>query len=48
MGGALRGSKARPSPPRLRECLAFPSDEAVFSSCAMLPAGEGMAVAVRR
>lgn len=34
--------------PRMRECLRFLTDESVFSSCAMLPTGEGMAVAVRR
>jgi predicted O-methyltransferase YrrM len=37
-----------PKAPRMRECLRFLTDESVFSSCAMLPTGEGMAVAVRR
>jgi caffeoyl-CoA O-methyltransferase len=37
-----------PKAPRMRECLRFLADESVFSSCAMLPTGEGMAVAVRR
>lgn len=37
-----------PKAPRMRECLRFLTDETVFSSCAMLPTGEGMAVAVRR
>lgn len=37
-----------PKAPRMRECLRFLTDESVFSSCAMLPTGEGMAVAVVR
>jgi caffeoyl-CoA O-methyltransferase len=37
-----------PKAPRMRECLTFLTDESVFSSAAMLPTGEGMAVAVRR
>jgi caffeoyl-CoA O-methyltransferase len=32
----------------MRECVRFLADESVFSSCAMIPTGEGMAVAVRR
>ena len=37
-----------PQAAAMRECLRFLTDEAVFSSCAMIPTGEGMAVAVRR
>ncbi|MDX6768048.1 MAG: O-methyltransferase [Elusimicrobiota bacterium] len=37
-----------PKAPRMRECLRLLTDESLFSSCAMLPTGEGMAVAVRR
>ena len=37
-----------PKAPRMRECLTLLTDESLFSSCAMLPPGEGMAVAVRR
>ena len=32
----------------MRECLRLLADESLFSSCAMIPTGEGMAVAVRR
>ncbi len=32
----------------MRECLRLLTDESLFSSCAMIPTGEGMAVAVRR
>jgi predicted O-methyltransferase YrrM len=32
----------------MRAALALLADEALFSSCAMIPTGEGMAVAVRR
>ena len=32
----------------MRECLRLLTDESLFSSCAMVPTGEGMAVAVRR
>jgi predicted O-methyltransferase YrrM len=32
----------------MRECLQLLTDESLFSSCAMIPTGEGMAVAVRR
>jgi caffeoyl-CoA O-methyltransferase len=34
--------------PAMRRLLAFLADESLFSSCAMIPTGEGMAVAVRR
>lgn len=37
-----------PKAPRMRECLRLLTDETVFASCAMIPTGEGMAVAVRR
>lgn len=37
-----------PKAPRMRECLRLLVDEGLFSSCAMLPTGEGMAVAVRK
>jgi len=32
----------------MRECLGILADETVFSSCAMIPTSEGLAVAVRR
>lgn len=34
--------------PAMREVLSIMADTSLFSSCAMLPTGEGMAVAVRR
>lgn len=37
-----------PGVPAMRECLSILADESLFSSCAMIPTGEGMAVAVRR
>lgn len=37
-----------PKVPRMRECLRLLADESLFSSCAMIPTGEGLAVAVRR
>jgi caffeoyl-CoA O-methyltransferase len=37
-----------PQAAAMRECLRLLTDESVFSSCAMIPTGEGMAVAVRR
>ncbi len=37
-----------PKVPAMRRCLALLTDESLFSSCAMIPTGEGMAVAVRR
>jgi caffeoyl-CoA O-methyltransferase len=37
-----------PQAAAMRECLRLLTDESIFSSCAMIPTGEGMAVAVRR
>ncbi|MFI5363020.1 MAG: O-methyltransferase [Elusimicrobiota bacterium] len=37
-----------PQAAAMRECLRLLTDESLFSSCAMIPTGEGMAVAVRR
>ena len=37
-----------PQAAAMRECLRLLADESLFSSCAMIPTGEGMAVAVRR
>ena len=37
-----------PQAAAMRECLRLLTDESIFSSCAMVPTGEGMAVAVRR
>ena len=37
-----------PQAAAMRECLRLSTDESIFSSCAMIPTGEGMAVAVRR
>lgn len=34
--------------PAMRACLELLCDESLFTSCAMIPTGEGMAVAVRR
>jgi caffeoyl-CoA O-methyltransferase len=47
----LAASKAgddAPGVPAMRETLALMADEEIFASCAMVPTGEGMAVAVRR
>lgn len=37
-----------PGVPAMREFLSLLADEKLFSSCAMMPTGEGMAVGVRR
>lgn len=37
-----------PKAPAMRECLRLLADESLFSSCAMIPTGEGLAVGVRR
>ena len=38
----------KPKVAPMRAALALLADESLFSSCAMIPTGEGMAVAVRR
>ncbi|MFI5349285.1 MAG: O-methyltransferase [Elusimicrobiota bacterium] len=42
------GAERAPQASAMRECLRLLTDESLFSSCAMIPTGEGMAVAVRR
>ncbi len=42
------GHEDKPKVAPMRAALALLADEALFSSCAMIPTGEGMAVAVRR
>ena len=42
------GHDDKPKVAPMRAALATLADEALFASCAMLPTGEGMAVAVRR
>jgi caffeoyl-CoA O-methyltransferase len=42
------GHDDKPKVAPMRAALSLLADEAVFSSCSMLPTGEGMAVAVRR
>jgi caffeoyl-CoA O-methyltransferase len=42
------GPERAPQAAAMRECLRLLTDESLFSSCAMIPTGEGMAVAVRR
>jgi caffeoyl-CoA O-methyltransferase len=42
------GEQRAPQAAAMRECLRLLTDESLFSSCAMIPTGEGMAVAVRR
>lgn len=43
-----KSDERAPQAAAMRECLRLLTDETVFSSCAMIPTGEGMAVAVRR
>lgn len=43
-----KSSERAPQAAAMRECLRLLADESLFSSCAMIPTGEGMAVAVRR
>lgn len=42
------GHDDKPKVAPMRAALAFLADESLFTSCAMIPTGEGMAVAVRR
>ncbi|HXT02368.1 MAG TPA: O-methyltransferase, partial [Elusimicrobiota bacterium] len=43
-----QSNERAPQAAAMRECLRLLTDESTFSSCAMIPTGEGMAVAVRR